>query len=236
MTTLSEIVTRVQRRVIDLPSAVQTEVQTLVLEAHRYLQEQHNFKTQEAVASRTTTLNNPSLGLLPALFKGYRGLPWYTDDLGVNYAFSAVTHSEEDIRRGFHTDPNLNVGRPSVLLHKAPTTPGDAAAAQAWEVYPVPDGLAQTTTGEYAVRVPYWSYLAAPASSDWFTDNATEYLLTKATAEAFLLNWDEGKYAVWLQKAGGELARVINRDKVFRLSNVDVLVPYPGGRAPKLGR
>jgi hypothetical protein len=154
-----------------------------------------------------------------------------------------VVTSEEQVRRAFNVDPNRDVGMPQVLLHRVLTAVGDPIDDQVWEVYPIPDGLANTSNGEYTIRVPYWSYLPVPTTSDWFTDNATEYLVAKATAEAFLLNWDEPRYVAWLTKAGtmqrggatGLLGRVINRDKQFRLSNVDTIAIYPDVFMPRLG-
>lgn len=216
----------------------------MVEDAHRELQDLHNFKCSEAVATKTTTLNTASIGTIPSDFKDYRGRPWHTDDLGVNRHLLSVTHSEEEVRRQYNSDTNRDTGEPKLLLHKAPTTPGDAISSHIWEVYPIPDGLAQTSNGEYTIKIPYWAYLAFPSTSDWFTLNADEYLVAKATAEAFLLNWDEARYAAWLAKAGtiqaglgptGILARVISRDKHFRLSNVDTLAFYPDARQPRVG-
>lgn len=261
MATLAEIVARVERRVIDLPTAVSAESQTLVEEAHRELQELHNFAVMERRESRRTTLGNPSLGLINAaaassggvtivggspgeFFKDYNHneRPFYTDDFGVT-RYLRISMNEGEVRAAFIQDNDLGLGAPQVLLHRHGASLTSEPGAVEWKVYPVPDGLCQTEDGEYPILIPFYRYFAAPATSDWFTANAAEYLVAKATAEAFLLNWDEARYAAWLTKAGtmqrggptGLLARAINRDKQFRISHVDTLAIYPDVNAPRLG-
>ena len=241
MATVAEIVTRLERRVIDLPTSVQAESQRLIEEAHRELQSVHNFKTMEALASVTTTASDPSLGAIGLEnFKDYRGDPYWTDDLGVT-RFLKVTHSEAEVRAGFNQDTTLGIGPPRVLLHTAPTAPGDAIEDHIWRVYPVPDGLALTSDGEYPITVPYWSWLAAPTTSDWFTNNAEPFILNAATAASFALNWDEPRYSFWRLRAygpqwdarglmGGDLLRAVQTDKRFKFSGVSTLVPYTGAR------
>lgn len=245
MATLAEIVTRLERRVIDLPAAVSAESQQLVTDAHRKLQELHNFKTMEAVVSASTTAESASLSTAPpANFKEYRGQPWWTDDDGYT-GFLSVAHSDEEVRRAFNQDTSLGQGRPRVLLHPAASSPGAEIEGYVWRVYPVPDGLAQTSDGEYPIQVPYWSYLSAPSTNDWFTDNAELFLLADATAEAFLLDWDEAKYLLWRQRAygplwdargimGGELLRAVKLNARLYTSGVETLVPYAGVRDGKV--
>lgn len=243
MATLAEIVTRLERRIIDLPTAVAAESQKLVEEAHREIQELHNFQTMEGLRAVSTAVGQSSLGAITVNIKDYKGQPWYTDDLGHTY-FLRVTHDGTEVRRGFNQDPDLGLGRPRVLLHRRPEAVGDDTSANFWHVFPIPDGLAITADGEYNIQIPYYSYLA-PTVDDWFTDHAEEFLLASATAEAFALNWDERRYAFWRAKAygplydarnimGGDLGRAIARDKRFKASHVDTLVPYMDVNTPKL--
>src|SRR5690606_23628102 len=82
MATFSELQTRVQRRVIDLPAAVQAEVPTLINEAMKQLQRRHNFKVMEKVASFTTVAGTQVLGAVPSDWKEWRDFPFYTEELG----------------------------------------------------------------------------------------------------------------------------------------------------------
>src|ERR1700730_7807184 len=56
--TYTELQTRVQTRIIDLPAAVQAEVPQLVNEAMYELQSRHNFKCMEAEMYAYTQYNN----------------------------------------------------------------------------------------------------------------------------------------------------------------------------------
>lgn len=248
MVTVTELVTRLQRRVIDLPSAVQAEAQTLVLEAHREIQELHNFKVQEGLATKVTTVGNQDLGTIGlGRFKDYRtgAEPFWTDDRGYT-RFLRVSHDEDEVRRQYIQIYPDGQGPPEVLLHRAPQAVGEAVSLHHWFVFPIPDGLAVTATGEYTIRIPYWSYLLAPTTSDWLTDNATQFILNAATSNAFALNWDEARYQFWRARAygpfydsqgviGGDLKRAISRDKQFMVSHVETLVAYPGSSSVKLG-
>ena len=233
MATLAAIVTRLERRVIDLPTAVSSESQTLILEAHREIQELHNFQCMAALASFATTSGTADLGTLNAAFKDYRAQPFWTDDDGLT-RYLRVVMDEGEVRRAFSQDATLGAGRPLVVLHPHPSSVGGEIESATLRVYPVPDGLANTSDGEYTIRIPYWSYLAVPTTNDWFTDNAERYLLANATSRAFELNWDEAKALYWRQIAAEELQRAIHRDKRLQVSHINTIVPYAGVNDPKV--
>lgn len=245
MVTVATIVDEVRANVIDLPQAVTSRVQTFVERAHRQIQEEHNFKAMESLLTAPTTAGDPELGAIPVgRFKDYHGDPFWTDDLGYT-GFLKVTHSEDEVRRRFGQDVVRDIGRPKVLLHRRPEAVGDDISLHHWRVFPIPDGLAQTSDGEYPIRVPYWSYLAVPTTSDWFTDNATEFLVEAATARAFRMNWDEARATYWYTQAygdlwlargiiGGSILRAINRDKRFMASSTDTIAPYSGAEVAGL--
>jgi hypothetical protein len=237
--TVAAIVERVERRVIDLPSHVQAETETLVEKAYREIQRAHNFDVMERRLGLSTTSGDPSLGTLDeasaSLFKEFdpEQKPFWTDDSGET-SFLEIAFSEAQVRAMFNQDASLGVGRPRVLLWRhqagAEDHPGDIEL----KVYPVPDGLAQTSDGEYSIQVPYYRYLTFPSTSDWFTNNAEWFIIFAATAEAFLLNQDPQQAAIWQAKADKELREVIRVDKRLKVSPVSVLVPYRGATEPKL--
>ncbi len=70
--------TRVQRRVIDLPASVISEVPDLINEAIRDLQDSHNFHVMRTLTEETTAAATRALLAKPALFKQLRGRPFYT--------------------------------------------------------------------------------------------------------------------------------------------------------------
>ena len=105
-------------------------------------------------------------------------------------------------------------------------------------MYPLPDGLRDYSDGDYRVTVPYWRYLAAlsgDSDTNWFTVNAIPWILSRATAEAFALNWDLAREAQWLAKAAVARGIVVNLDKRIWLGGFDTLVPHRGAREAKIG-
>lgn len=228
--TFATIQTRVLRRVIDTPAAVQAEVPQLVNEAMRSIQKRHNFKVMEKISSFVTVEGQRLLDTLPTDFKEFRGEPWMEDFLGAVWPMTVGANVEGTLL-GFDT---LDTGRPWVLIDGE--APADDAARQ-WDVYPLPDGNSDYSDGEYRIKVPYWRYLPALATdgaTNWFTENAEEYLVNKATAEAFALDWDENRMAVWEAKADIRYKEVVRQDKLYRVSAVRDLVPTLDGNLARL--
>ena len=235
MATVSEIADRVQLRVIDLPPAIQSETVPMIRRAHRDLQQSANFPCMRAELTLTTTAFSPVLGTVGVEeLKAWRDKPYTTDDLG-NTRFLEILHSEEPVRRAYNMEPTLGFGRPKNILVKT-GAPGDLTAQLQLEAYPIPDGTNLTATGEYTIIVPYWRLLLLPASasSDWFTTHATEYLVDRATAELFALNWDEQRSVFWRQQSEALRARLIRENARFYSSAGDTLSIYKGGRAAKV--
>jgi hypothetical protein len=112
-----------------------------------------------------------------------------------------------------------------------------------FEVYPLPDGLslyANSSAGEYRIRVPYWKFLPALTGSgtNWFTANAEEWIVFEATSDGFFMDHDEQRGTLWAQRASAKWADVLLADKRLRLSPVTHLVPNPnaGGSRMIYGR
>lgn len=229
MGTYLAIQNRVEGRVIDLPSFVSSEVPTLINSAIRHLQNAHNFKVMEALLERTTTADSSSLGSVPSNFKEFRGRPYYLTEAG-DTEFMEIAASRQAVQGAVNT---LDIGSPYFILEAEPTT---ELNARALEVYPIPDGNSDQSDGEYRVKMPYWKYLAdlsADGDTNWFTQNAEEYIVDKATALGFGLDWDYQSEAVWTQKSENWKKDVIKADKLARLGGVDTLVPHwRGARSP----
>lgn len=229
--TFDDIVTRVQRRVIDLPSAVQAEVPTLVNEAMGSLQSLHNFSVMRAVASATTTAGSRALLTLPTDWKEARGKPYLREELGsVRKLGWTLDIREADL--AFGVDPDLDFGYPSVL---GIAEPSDTLGTRAVQVYPFPDGLSDYSDGEYRIVIPYWRILPALSGSDsnWFTNRAAEFLTKQATGEAFGLNWDEKRAQYWFQQAAQEFKKVVRADKLEQVAGVEFgMFPRLDGDTP----
>lgn len=229
MATYAEIQTRVERRVIDLPSAVQAEIPTLVNEALREIQTKHNFKVMEEEASYTTTISVRAIGAVPTDYKEPRRKPYeQLDDGSVRQLW--LGPDLETVNRYWEDDDE---GYPNIIFDPEPDTDN----VRQFQVWPLPDGNSDYDDGEYRINVPYWKYLAALSAdgdSNWFTVKAEEYLVYKATSEAFAIDWDEERSLFWAQKAAGELMKVTKSDKLFRFAAVETLVPYKGVRDIKI--
>lgn len=218
MTTYAELQTRVQHIVIDLPTSVTNAVPRLLNAAMRTMQQRHNFAVMRASEDYTTVAATRSLGSLPARWKAPRGRPYYLDVYG-RPRYVAFAASRDDAIRAFgsteggEADADLLTGPPQAL---ALSLPSDELGTRTLEVYPLSDGLSLYANGEYRLIVPYWRYvtpLAAPVDTNWFTENADEWLEFTAAASAFFLDWDEERGTLWTQRAAEKYADVVRADK-----------------------
>lgn len=233
MATFSELQTRVQRRVIDLPAAVQAEIPTLINEAMKQLQRRHNFKVMERVVSFTTVAGTQVLGAVPSDWKEWRDFPFHTENLGRSVPMSNA-NAQTGPKMYYPTDAE---GFPQIIVESEPI---DEAGTRNFILWPIPDGNSDYDDGEYRITIPYWAYLpklSDSSATNWFTVEAEEYLVNKATAEAFSLDWDEERMAVWSQLAESQAQQIILTDKRNRLAGVNTLVPhYKGALSPNIRR
>ncbi len=234
MATFGSLQTRVQTRVIDLPTAVLTEVPDLINDAMRRIQERHNFKVMETLLGPSlTTAASTVLVAVPANFKELRNHPYEIRNTGSVHKLITAANRTEALAE-YHNDPAKDIGAPQVLIEGEPS---DDAGTRNFEVYPFPDGASDYSDGEYRVFIPYWRYvtaLSSAADTNWFTVNAELYLLADATAAAFMLDWDEERSLFWTDKANKRFNDTLNLDKRFRLAGVDTMVIHKGVHGPKL--
>ncbi len=235
MATYSAIQTEVRANIIDLPTTVTNAVPDIVNQAIRKIQEDHNFYIMEALTTAATTAAATRvLSAAPSDFKEFRGDPYYVEDDG-DRVDMAIAPDREAAERAFSVDDTNDIGEPCLLLLSEPS---DDDGTRNFEVFPYSDGASDYSDGEYRVRVPYWKYLAdlsADDDSNWFTVNAVDYVVFKATADGFWKDWDEERATVWEQRAASEKARVIKADKLLRMSTTDTLAVHKGARAVKIG-
>lgn len=234
MATYLELQTRVQQIVIDLPTAVTAQVPTLIKESVRRLQRLHDFKVCETLTSVLTTVEGTrTLAAVPADFYKFRRLPHLihatgrTQDLGLFPDRGSAEREYGTLAGGEATAADLS-GSPRFLMLSENT---DENGTMNFEVFPLPDGNSTYANGEYRIRVPYYKFLtelAASGSSNWFTTHAEEWLAWDAAGEAFFLNWDENRGALWKQKAASKYKEVIDADKRLRYSGFDTLQPSLG--------
>lgn len=211
----------------------------------------HNFKVMQAEASFNTTINNHTLGQIPSDWKEPRGNPYYVLQIGNTQEFVYAASRVLAYRQYAPFDPN-SVGPPRLMLIGEsvnaavpdPSNPDQLMTNLNIEVYPYPDGLSDWTTaptGEYRVRVPYWRYvpaLVASGDTNWFTENATQFIVDFATARGFMIDWDENRASFWMTQAvgpkfdgadqstlGGWAKIALQRDKSLTFAPGKVLTP-----------
>lgn len=255
--TYSELQSRVNTRVIDLPTAVQSEVPLLVNEALYELQTRHNFKVMEAEMGAFTQIYNrvlqtgaPANPVQPALFnwpyqstsianlsvqvnvaggfKEFDGEPTFVRYQDGSVRFITIAPARRSIYGTFTEGDN---SFPNVIL-LAP--PSDSSNNTLLEVYPLPDGLSDWPDGEYRIQIPYFQYVAPlvnPTDSNWLTMNphGERFIVFWATGDAFALDWDTQHEQEWKAKAELELKWIIKADKMLRLSPVNEFAIHDRG-------
>lgn len=224
MTTYAQLQTAVEGRVIDLPTFVSTAVPGLINSALLEIQQGHNFRVMEAIlnAQQTVVADGHELADLPDRFKEFRGDPYLITDAG-DVKWLSIAAERQSVVGEFAADFE---GEPKLLLVGEPS---DDAGTAIIEVHPLPDGLSDYTNGEYRIYIPYWRYvtpLTADGDTNWFTENAKEYLEDRATALGFQLDHDYDSMALWTQTAEEWKRKVIKTDKLMRLGGVSTLVPH----------
>lgn len=227
MASFVEIQNAVKGRIIDLPSYVASDVPRLVNRAVRAIQAKHNFKVMETLTSANTDTTAGDSGrvltTLPTNFKEWRGNPYWVDNDG--RVKNMVIYTERsDVTRRFGVDTSTDIGEPEGLLI---SEPDDDRVANI-EVWPLPDGLSQWSDGEYRIYIPYYRFLpllSSDSDSNWITDSdqGEEYTIAQATADAFPIDWDEERAAIWSQIAANKRRGCIIEDKQLRLSATDTL-------------
>lgn len=229
MATYSEIQTRVQTRLIDLPARTLAEVPTLVKEAHRELQSRHNFWVMQETLQATTDALVRNLVATPEDFKEFRLEPYYTEDSGFRVPMK-YARSSRQLGGLFENDDD---GQPRFILRGEPA---DAAGTSYLEVWPLSDGQSDYSAvpeGEYRISIPYWKYLpalSAGSDTDWFTGNALgeKFLIANAVAHGFAVNWDLEKETEWMGLAESAFQKLVVEDKRLWFSGHETFLPHQG--------
>ncbi len=257
MATFLDLQTRVLRRLIDAPASVTAEVPDLINGAMKSLQNAHDFKVMENQKTYRTEVNanllvdNTSPGTVednvPLDFKSLRKKQLYRDSLGRFMTLDAFTDIQEArLAFGAAVSPDFsNVGSPRALVEGGfgfnvvfPSS-GDPLHRR-FEIWPAADGNSDWPDGEYLVFVLYWYFLAdlvGNNDTNWFLtqEETIQYIIRKAVAEGFLLDWDEERAGVWEARATQALNEAKITDKMYRLATFDTIVPYKDVNAIKVG-
>jgi hypothetical protein len=218
--TFGELQDAVKVNIIDLPTPVLNAVPTLVKRAHHKLMEKHNFFVMKAEKQVFTADDTRVLTAVPTDWKRPRSRPYIVPENGTAKFIHWGT--QEVLGRYAPSD----TGTPTFLLDDGTDI----------SVYPLPDQLADTTSTNYDIRIPYFKWLtalSATGDSDWLTIHAEAYIEYAATAQGFAMDWDEDHAKYWLGLAQQELTDVINADKERWLGALDTFAPNMGAYGPR---
>ncbi len=222
--TYLELRTAVIANVIDVPGTVTSRVGYFVNRAIRKAQEKHNFLTQERLLTYTTTAGSITLGAGPAnyRFKEFRGQPYYTPFVGRAVPIELAYNPLGDIYSP------LDIGSPRLITMLNTSDLG----VFNFQVFPYPDGNSEYADGEYRITIPYWRYvpdLVNDTDTNWFTIQAPDYIINKATYETFAAERDTENMTIWAQRAQNEYTDMLQTDKLAVLSRMSALVPQHQG-------
>lgn len=221
-----ELKAEVQVALIDTPPAIQTLTGSLVNRAIKSIQRKHNFKDMERSATFVTVTGQRTLGARPTDWKGPRGKAYFIGELDGFGELDWVSQIS-DAQALYGDNPDFDYGHPSSLNE-------DVQNGQLL-VFPYPDGLSTNPDGEYRVHVPYWAYLPAlvnDGDTNWFTEEADEYVLFTAISQGFYLNEDDSRAQLWQARAVDKQKEAILANKNRYLDETDTLVPYLGAHMP----
>ena len=235
MASFKVIQDRVERRVIDLPADLLTEIPLLINDAIGEAEARHDFKAQEAEFAATTAESVRKLADVPARWRKPRKVPYLRqgeDGLTGTARIKWASSLDEMLKR-FALDDTTDDGEPQYVLL-------EVGGTELW-TFPFPDAASEWDDGDHRVVVPYWRSLAdlsADGDTNWFTDNAEDYLIMRATSEAFMLNWDEERGTFWLGKATQQFKIIRRLDALLRYGtggtlaiSADAAGPSPPGEA-----
>ena len=214
MASFKVIQDRVERRVIDLPADLLTEIPLLINDAIGEAEARHDFQAQEAEFAATTAEGVRKLADVPARWRKPRRVPYLRqgeDGLTGTARIKWASSLDEMLKR-FKLDDTTDDGEPQYVLL-------EVGGTELW-TFPFPDAASQWDDGDYRVVVPYWRSLAdlsADADTNWFTDNMEDYIVFWAAGQAFMMNWDEERAAAWFLLASRELADGKRQDKLSRI-------------------
>lgn len=209
----AEIVDRVEDILIEVSAETAAHIDYALGRAQRQL-ELHGFKCLEAQTILWTTPFNLTLGLKPSDWIRSRGNPFWRDG-------TYKPHFMEWIQDGTAIDEVYNdllsmFGSPKHLHEKE----------FVFQVYPPPDvenvpiHAILNPDGTYPIYINYWKRLESLTgtnTSNWFSNNAQDYLIAQTAADCFGFDVNDSAAKRWEAVAKDEYRSIVREDKRSRL-------------------
>lgn len=218
-----DIKNQVLANVIDLPPAVSAAVPGLINTAIRSAERRYNFKYMEQRSDFVTVPAVLTLGTI-SRFKEYRDRGPYLKRQYAPASRIYVSSNSGDISEMDALNVTLPGDRPRWITNTVALD-----GTYTLSVAPYPDALSDWDDGNYRVHVPFYQYsapLVADADTNWLVVNGDDYIAFRATAEAFMKDWDYNSMLVWKQQDQEKFKEIQLADKRLRLSGIDTFVPY----------
>lgn len=229
MASLFDITARVQGILIVATTAATARIPPEIRQAQRDLEDAHGFLAMEDEQELVTVEDARSHANYAKAADWIRSRmdarPVRVDGTGAVQEIDWII-SWGDRARLYSDDP-LDKGAPRHVYERLSD----------FLLFPYPDALAPGgalfADGNWRVRIPYFKRLAtltSPAQTNWFSENAEEYLVQKAAGRVLAFNRDREESLFALQAARAERDRLIGEDKKRRLAKQRLLRPRAGAR------
>lgn len=228
MANFTTLATRVQDRLIDSNAVITNETGEWINRAIKDLERKHNFPVMREEVAATTVASTRKLVNQPSDWKETRDRPYLRIGQGGLIDTSRIDWAPSLdwlFIEGFRLDDTSETGDPTYILEEQISD----SAVEFW-LWPFSDSSSQWNDGEYRIVIPYWKFLAdlSGTQTNWFTDNAEDYIVAKATAMGFSVNWDDARAAPWEARAAQERRDVITDARRALTPRNMTLIPHRG--------
>ena len=223
-----ELKTSIQRYIIDDNVSVVDEINDVVNEAVRRMQDNHNFKVFESkTALLETTLVTRKLNDVPSDFKMQRSRPYLVDNSGNTIPIGWAPNDFEMDKIYEESNSAIDKGQPRFIFLFSKST-ANVSPYFEFHVFPFPDGLSDYTNGNWRIICPYWRYLpllVSAADTNFILNTYPLAIRFQCIAQLHWLNIDEERAAIWEGKADKMVreAKRADRRKQFVVGSDDTL-------------
>jgi hypothetical protein len=193
-TTFAQIKARVVRLVLEDGADVTAEIPQYVRDAQAEIEDDRTLKVLEA-DFETTLASGASTLTKPSDWNSIRLEPYLVEADFTSTKLSMIT--EKFVIANLST---TDTGAPKYWREISDTQ---------FRLYPIADALGPWSD-DYKVKLPYWKRLdtlTADADTNWFCDNAENYLIWFAAALGMELN-DDPRFIPFFARAKREKARI----------------------------
>lgn len=230
-----ELVSNVTKYLLDVPDDTADLIPVWINQSVKDAQSRHNFRHMERTLSIVTTPNVREQVDVPALYKESRSDPFLIRDNGAVDEIDWAP-SRSDMIRQYGDDSTVDVGSPQFILEFF----DEVEDVTEFHSYPFPDNRSLYGDGNYRLNLPYYALSAAmvaDSDSNFIANNASFYVIYRATHYGMLFNRDEDRalaYAALAEQQYKILRRVDNKSRNTRRN--ELTISFGANRSSKVPR